>query len=629
MPDPAAASPVVMSLGGIVASADQLATSAGVSILGLGGNAVDAAIADQRGDGRGRTEPVRARRRPVRARPRRHHRPRAERQRARRQRGRPGGAPCGRAHLDAVPARPRRGHRAGLRERMDGAARAPRFAADGDPARTGDPPRRGRLPGIAAPDRIAGRRVGGRARAAPRTGHAGHPRRCPRPPAGRRPHVARHRRRRQRRVLRRRVRRRPDGDGRRLYTEDDLAGAAADWARPLRTEVWGHTLWGLPPNSQSYLLLAAARIAEALGLGADPDDPTWAHLLVEAAVAAAHDRPARLHEAADGDALLDELSARASAVDPARASGLTAPSAAGDTTYLCTVDETGMAVSLIQSNAAGFGSWLVEPSDGRSTSTTAGSASPSRPATPRSSAPAAGRRTRCARRWRRAPTTPWPPSSARWAATPSRRSCSSSPPGCWSAVRTRRPPSRAPRWVLQPADPLSSGFDTWLEPGGQAVAIEDGAPGAWAEGLAALGHRVRTGAEVDGHLRTRPRDHRRRARPAPRRGRPAHHRRRRRRHLTARRPLASVRICKNRRLCATRAARDLGRRVSAFSQKPIVVQNAPPDTASVQRRGSTDRPETGTGDPGPGRARPERVRAARSRRAACASRGRRRCRRRR
>ncbi len=38
--------------------------------------------------------------------------------------------------------------------------------------------------------------------------------------------------------------------------------------------------------------------------------------------------------------------------------------AAADTTYLCTVDGRGMGVSLIQSNAAGFGSHLFEPGTG-------------------------------------------------------------------------------------------------------------------------------------------------------------------------------------------------------------------------------------------------------------------------
>jgi gamma-glutamyltranspeptidase/glutathione hydrolase len=37
------------------------------------------------------------------------------------------------------------------------------------------------------------------------------------------------------------------------------------------------------------------------------------------------------------------------------------PTHDGDTTYLCTIDDDGMGVSLIQSNASGFGSWLVEP----------------------------------------------------------------------------------------------------------------------------------------------------------------------------------------------------------------------------------------------------------------------------
>jgi len=37
------------------------------------------------------------------------------------------------------------------------------------------------------------------------------------------------------------------------------------------------------------------------------------------------------------------------------------PGSDGDTTYLCVVDGQRMGVSLIQSNASGFGSWLVEP----------------------------------------------------------------------------------------------------------------------------------------------------------------------------------------------------------------------------------------------------------------------------
>lgn len=41
-----------------------------------------------------------------------------------------------------------------------------------------------------------------------------------------------------------------------------------------------------------------------------------------------------------------------------------APAGPGDTTYLCVVDGDGMGVSLIQSNASGFGSLLFEPNTG-------------------------------------------------------------------------------------------------------------------------------------------------------------------------------------------------------------------------------------------------------------------------
>jgi len=149
------------------------------------------------------------------------------------------------------------------------------------------------------------------------------------------------------------------------FTPTDLERRQADWVAPLSAEVWGHTLWTVPPNSQGYLTLASALIAAGLDLPADPSDPDWAHLLIEAAAAVGRDRPELLWEGADGAALL-----AASLLDPLRraisgtASAFPVPAASGDTTYLCTVDQDRMGVSLIQSNAAGFGSWLVEPRTG-------------------------------------------------------------------------------------------------------------------------------------------------------------------------------------------------------------------------------------------------------------------------
>ena len=156
--------------------------------------------------------------------------------------------------------------------------------------------------------------------------------------------------------------------GRGLFVEADLAENQADWVTPLTGSAFGVDLHTIGPNSQGYLTLAAATLADQLDLPDDPDDERWAHLLVEAATAAGFDRPDQLHEWADGAALLTAIADRVGMIGLERSSGRTAPASDGDTTYLCTAgigpDGTRMGVSLIQSNASGFGSHLVEPNTG-------------------------------------------------------------------------------------------------------------------------------------------------------------------------------------------------------------------------------------------------------------------------
>jgi gamma-glutamyltranspeptidase/glutathione hydrolase len=286
--------------------------------------------------------------------------------------------------------------------------------------------------------------------------------------------------------------------GQGAFTPDDLAAARADWVRPLRADVWGHTLWGLPPNSQSYLLLGAARLAAGGGLPADTTDAAWAHLLIEAAVAAGRDRPARLHEGADGEALVEEIAGRGAELDADRAGGGAAPAGAGDTTYLCTVDEAGMAVSLIQSNASGFGSWLVEPGTGINLhnrglgfSLEAGHPAELMP----------GRRpphTLCAAMATR-------PDDDRLAAVFGTMGGDAQPQILLQiAARLlggRQSPAdaiHAGRWVLQPDDPATAGFDTWTSRASRLVVVEDRAPAGWAAGLGSRGHDVRTRTGLDG-----------------------------------------------------------------------------------------------------------------------------------
>ncbi|MEK7411532.1 MAG: gamma-glutamyltransferase, partial [Actinomycetota bacterium] len=88
-----------------------------------------------------------------------------------------------------------------------------------------------------------------------------------------------------------------------LFSESDLATPGAEWVQPLTQSAFSKVLYTLPPNSQGYLILGAASLADRLDLPADPDDPLWAHLLIEAATVAGHDRPSVLHDRADGQAL--------------------------------------------------------------------------------------------------------------------------------------------------------------------------------------------------------------------------------------------------------------------------------------------------------------------------------------
>ncbi|HLT70294.1 MAG TPA: gamma-glutamyltransferase, partial [Acidimicrobiales bacterium] len=154
--------------------------------------------------------------------------------------------------------------------------------------------------------------------------------------------------------------------GQGLFTREDLARSQAEWVEPLEVEVWGHTVHVPPPPSQGYLVAAGAAVAGALDLPDDPEDPRWAHLLAEASRVVAADREEVLHEAADGQRLLapERLAARRALVDPDHRGTSPLPLDPGDTTVLGAVDADRCGVVLIQSNASAWGSRIVEPTTG-------------------------------------------------------------------------------------------------------------------------------------------------------------------------------------------------------------------------------------------------------------------------
>jgi gamma-glutamyltranspeptidase / glutathione hydrolase len=147
------------------------------------------------------------------------------------------------------------------------------------------------------------------------------------------------------------------------FTPGDLDVTQARWVDPVSLDAFGHRLWTTPPTSQGYLTVLGAAIVDPLAPG---PDAAGTHLLIEAASLAAHDRPAVLFEGADPVALLAPalIAERTAAIDPDRAGNVEVPEWHGDTTYLCVVDGDGMGVSLINSNANGFGAGIIAGTSG-------------------------------------------------------------------------------------------------------------------------------------------------------------------------------------------------------------------------------------------------------------------------
>lgn len=272
------------------------------------------------------------------------------------------------------------------------------------------------------------------------------------------------------------------------FHPSDLAESHARWVEPLSVRALGHDVWTAPPTSQGYLTLLGLAISEDLPLPEDCDAPLWAHLLVESARAAGWDRPDRLHEGADVAPLLAdaEVRRRRAGIDPDRRTERPGPAAGGGTMHLCAADRHGQAVSLIQSNASGFGAHLAVGDTGILVHDR-GIGFSLRPGHPAEYGPR-----------RRPPHTLAPalvtlPDGALHAVVGTMGG--DSQPQILLQLLTRmlrhgHPPGpaiRARRWALGAHGGM--GFDAWDDVVTQEVLIEAGAD-SWAEGLRQRGHPV-------------------------------------------------------------------------------------------------------------------------------------------
>jgi gamma-glutamyltranspeptidase/glutathione hydrolase len=274
------------------------------------------------------------------------------------------------------------------------------------------------------------------------------------------------------------------------HTEEDLARPQVRWNAAVGLDVWGQQLWTVGPPSQGYLTLAGAAIAAGLDLPTDPDDPRWAHLLIESARQAGHDRLSVLADGADPAALLNPglLDARRACVSTTGTADLGDRYRDGDTTALCVVDADRLGVALVQSNASGFGSHLIVPgvriflhNRGIGFNLTPGSAGEYGP----------GRRpvhTLC--------PTAVTDAEGRLVAVGGTMGGDGQPQILLQVLARHLLGGEDPadavaagRWVLRAEQP-GTGFDTWGAGGRVVVQVEGHAPKSWASGLTALGHEV-------------------------------------------------------------------------------------------------------------------------------------------
>ncbi|KAA0256297.1 MAG: gamma-glutamyltransferase [Acidobacteria bacterium] len=161
-----------------------------------------------------------------------------------------------------------------------------------------------------------------------------------------------------------------------FFTLEDLAEHRSTWDAPVSASYRGFDVWELPPPGQGLSALQILNLLEGFDLARwGRSSPDFWHVLVEAKKLAFADRARYFADPAFAkvpvEALLSKAYARerAKRIDMGRAAAVDPPGdplalATKETTYLCAADASGMMVSLIQSNYAGFGSGHAVPSVG-------------------------------------------------------------------------------------------------------------------------------------------------------------------------------------------------------------------------------------------------------------------------
>jgi len=155
----------------------------------------------------------------------------------------------------------------------------------------------------------------------------------------------------------------------------DLEKHTSTWVEPVSTNYRGYDVFELPPNGQGIATLQVLNLLEGFDLRAmGRNSPDTLHTMIEAKKIVWADRAKFYADPAFAKIPLTGLLSKSYAaerrklIDPNRAAKkVDAGNPAldqGDTIYMCTADDEGNMVSLIQSNYRGMGSGIVVPGVG-------------------------------------------------------------------------------------------------------------------------------------------------------------------------------------------------------------------------------------------------------------------------
>ncbi len=153
-----------------------------------------------------------------------------------------------------------------------------------------------------------------------------------------------------------------------LFSKKDFEDHTSTWVEPVSTNYRGYDVWELPPNSQGIAALQMLNLLEPFDLkGMGPLSANALHLMIEAKKLAYEDRAKYYTDPDFAKVPVAKLISKAYAATRApliRRDHVNERPVAGepgeaDTIYLTVVDKDRNAVSLIQSNFHGFGSYQV------------------------------------------------------------------------------------------------------------------------------------------------------------------------------------------------------------------------------------------------------------------------------